>query len=128
MKRTSMFVLVATLVLGGGNVVKRTARCHGIYGVAWVCSASASPSHAQMIGNAWERGMNLYGEEHRNPYRIKHIVCDPDGEALARCKFAVVDVVKQRVACMSALIATDGRVFQPKTIRCDYLQPTGTTA
>lgn len=125
-----MIVLAALLVLGAGAATHRKSRCRSIYGIAFVCDAGAATSPAQRLGNAWQFGMNLYGQAHHGKYRIKHIVCTPDGEALARCKFAVVNVAARpnRVTCMSATIATDGRVFQPKTIRCDYLPSTGTVA
>lgn len=107
------FSWAAAILLGfGASAPRHHSNCHSIYGIATVCIASAA-SPAKSFGLAWERGMNLYGRQHKQPYRIKHIRCSPYGEAFFKCRFSVVDVMvnPNRVVCESATLTNTGAVW-----------------
>lgn len=118
MKRLALVLTLVVLGASGLASTRKPSRCHGLYGIAFVCNASAAATPAELFGRAWENGMNQYGAAAHKPLRIRGIRCVQDGEAVFICRMYVVDIVRKRIACMTATIGTSGQVLSSRLYRC----------
>jgi hypothetical protein len=109
--------LACVVMLVGGEGSRKLSRCHGLYGVAWVCNAQAAVN-PQAFGIYWAHQFDKAAYKLHRPWRIIAIGCRNEGEAVYVCAATMRNVRTHATLCVGLAIGSSGQVLDATHERC----------
>jgi hypothetical protein len=115
-------------MLVGGEGSRKISHCHGLYGVAWVCNASAA-TPASHYASLFKSSYNDEAKANNWPYRISWISCVASStRGYYDCGVKTKLVRGSRVQCGVIVIDTGFDVLVNHLVPCKNLAPPTNTA
>lgn len=126
MKRLALLIVVMAIVGDGASVVKHQAgRCHGLWGVARVCTASASSSPAQAQADRFAASLLRVwnGDQGAHGFPADLARCAPygtgrDGLAVFACEWRVWWKPTKQLRCLYAIVDVKWNQYRAGWIKC----------